>query len=86
MIVPKIRARLAARGLLGEAVKVAQDHGVTFAEIAGKRRTKKVVQARHAAWRQIHAHGFSLHEIGALWGVDHSSVWKVLQNAKKGND
>ncbi len=70
-----VRSRLEGRGLLVEALDIAKQHGATFNDVAGKRRTARVVKARHAIWMQLKSYGYSYPEVG--WpggGVHHTTV------------
>lgn len=55
---------------------------MTMYEACSPKRTKKIVEARHAAWKLLRDKGFSYPEIGSLWGVNHTSVMEALKKKR----
>lgn len=68
------------------AKAVGLEHGVTIAEMESNNRTARVVHARHAAIRQIHAEMPKLPyiEIGRMFGKDHTTVMHALGLTREG--
>ena len=73
---------LEERGLLEEVAAIVRAHYVTMYEACSPKRTKKIVEARHAAWKLLRDKGFSYPEIGSLWGVNHTSVMEALKKKR----
>ena len=42
------------------------------------RRALRAAHARHLAWAELHAAGYSYPDIGAPWGADHSTVMAAV--------
>jgi chromosomal replication initiation ATPase DnaA len=77
-----ILADLDQRDLLVDFTHIARKHGVLLAEIMGPRRAYGGVgRARRDCWRLLRERGWSYPSIGALWGVDHSSVMYGVRKA-----
>jgi chromosomal replication initiation ATPase DnaA len=77
----ELYADIVARGLLPMMQEVAAAHHVTVHAIVSSGRTKRVAEARHVVFARLRVLGFSLPEIGALMGRDHTTV---LYGLRKG--
>ncbi len=53
---------------------VCRAHGVTLADLLSKRRRGGITAARWAVARRLRSDGMSYPKIGAVLGLDHSSV------------
>jgi chromosomal replication initiation ATPase DnaA len=63
---------------------IADDYGVTLADMRGLKRTRNVTRARHAAMHYLSKRrGWSLGEIGKYFGERHHS--SVLYGVRKHN-
>lgn len=56
------------------AFEIAGKHGVTFADLAGVRRTAPICKARAEFAYEAHAKGYSYPQMGTLLHKDHSSM------------
>lgn len=62
---------------------IASEYAVSVDDIASRSRRKSISAARHVCWRAIkEVHGKSSPEIGAIWGVDHTSVLHGISCAR----
>lgn len=48
--------------------------GVSIDDIRGRSKVPVICDARHTAWALVRASGFTLQQIGAEYGVNHSTV------------
>lgn len=61
------------------AESVAHDHGLTFADLAGRSRKKHIVAARYSAIRLVRAvSSMSYPQIGRMFNRDHTTVMHAL--------
>lgn len=70
-------AAVLRRGLGSELESVCKRYAVTPEEVCSRRRTKNVARARHEFWwrlRNRDGSTFSYVEIGALFGMDHTTI------------
>ena len=74
-----LEQRLAQRGLLADMALVARRHHATLSEILGRQRYRRIVLARHAAWRDLRERGMSYPDIAWFWGVHHTTVLAACQ-------
>lgn len=59
--------------------EISARYGVTFGDIIGRRRTQRVVEARHASIRAIRLMtGASTPAIGRFFGMNHTSILHAL--------
>ena len=62
----------------------AEAAGITLEAIKGKRRTARLVTARHEAWRRmVDERGMTLSGIGRLTGHNHTSVMHGVERARE---
>lgn len=70
-----ICANLARHHAMSFVRKVCAEYGVSLHDVLVQNRTKTVVQARHRIWTIFrHTLDLSYPEIGAVFGVDHTTV------------
>lgn len=76
MSVDAVRANLRRAGVLAGVERVAEKHGVTLEDIAGKSRIRHIVAARHEAWALVRwTLGWSYPAVAIMFGgVDHTTV------------
>ncbi len=63
------------------ARQVAEESGISFAEIMSRSRVWRFSHPRQEAMRRAHCAGFSLNQIGNLWGYDHTTVMHGIKSA-----
>lgn len=74
----------AARLIMADEVRadvvraVCAETGVTLAEIIGKSRRRKVMEARHAVWVRLNAAGTIPYRLARLFSVDHTSIYNAI--------
>jgi hypothetical protein len=56
----------------------AAAEGVAEPSVMGRSRAPVIVRARHRAWRDLQARGWSLREIAIVWGCTHCAVYRAL--------
>lgn len=76
--------RLGRRNLADEAKRIAREHHVDVHHACSRIRTKSVAAARHAVWSMLRANGLSTPEIGAIFGVDPTTVGDATRDEMKG--
>lgn len=54
---------------------IAEEYTLTVAQLLGKSRESYIVEARHAAMRELRRRGYSLERIGEIMQRDHKTVW-----------
>lgn len=59
---------------------VAEQNGMTYRDMLGKRRKQKHVDARNAVIIALRKGGFSFPEIGAVLNRDHSTIMHLLKH------
>lgn len=74
-----VMERLVKRELFDEVRAIAKGYGVTVEDVTSTRRHRNTAHARHACWAWLRRKGYSLPEIGRLWGVDHTSVMTAVK-------
>lgn len=75
---------LQGRGMVNKiAEAVAAETGVGIREIYGKRRTKRVVEARQLVMFIATQHGLTTHQIGGALNRDHSTVSHAVAAEKR---
>lgn len=82
-VVPWTEA-LARRGLLEMVMVIAARHHVTVEEICGRDRHSHITAARHALWLAFKVElspAWSYPAIGAMFGVDHTTVMAGVAKA-----
>lgn len=62
------------RTWLDVARDAAHAEGVALHHVLSRSRSAPVARARHRAWAELRAHGYSYPWIGEGWGYDHTSV------------
>ncbi len=78
----EVEAELAIRRIPGGegtwldvVARWATAEGAILAEVCRPgRTTPKATRARRAAWAELHGHRYSLNEIAAPWGMNHTVV------------
>jgi len=65
---------LAERGLLADVDRICQENHVLPEEVCSDSRRKKVSATRMRLYAHLRGLGFSLPEVGALLGRDHTTV------------
>jgi chromosomal replication initiation ATPase DnaA len=78
-----LRDRLAERGLLEMAERIAREHQVTVMAMFHRRRGfAAVANARHQMMAELYATGhWSYPRLGQLFGRDHTSVMEGVKKA-----
>lgn len=75
----RVTATLAALGLLEEAEKIAREGRVPLAVLLGRCRLHRVARVRHRVWKLVSDRsGLSSVKVGAIFGVDHTTVLEAL--------
>lgn len=74
-------AWLHKHGVLGGAQEICDRHQVTLAEVFGRDRHRRIVDARHAIWTWLRGLGWSYPEIARPWGVHHTAVLRAVDGA-----
>jgi hypothetical protein len=72
----------APRSWLDLAADVAREVGVEI-RASLRSRQKTFAKARHLAWIKLRGFGYSFPEIGAGWGVDHTTVMSACGTTKR---
>jgi hypothetical protein len=63
--------------------RIANEHGITFAAMAGRSRYPRCVRARHRWWTVVKwSLALSYPETGALFGVDHTTVMNAVDHVE----
>lgn len=63
--------------------RIAAEHGITFAAMAGRSRYRTRVRARHRWWAVVKwTLALSYPETGAIFGVDHSSIINAVDHVE----
>lgn len=75
----EIRVALEERGLLETAQEIALKHRVRLEDMLGGDRHMAPSLARHAFWLELRRIAYSLPQIGALFGVHHTTVMSALR-------
>lgn len=75
--------RLGIKTWCGLAMRVARHVGVRLADICGRDRTKSIAHARHLVWAALRTAGYSLPEIAAPWGADHTTVMSAVKKIER---
>lgn len=75
--------KLAARGLLSDAERIALEHAVTRSELLGRKRTKQVSAARRKLYEHLRELGMSYPEIGWLLDRNHTTVMSGCRPPRK---
>jgi len=65
--------------------EAAERHGLTVDEIMSRNAPteRRINAARQEAWRLSERAGYTVSQIGRLWGRDHSTVAHGIRQAKK---
>lgn len=71
------------KNLVAIAVEVANSKGLTFEEMMADTRQRDVAWPRQEFMLAAHREGYSMPEIGALIGRDHTTVLHGIRAAKK---
>lgn len=72
-----VRTAFVDRGLGDIIEAICSSHAVTFEEIHGRGRTRRISQAREELWWQLRCHpgaSFSYAEIGSFFDRNHTTV------------
>ncbi len=80
---PAFLEELAERGLLDRVIATCRAHGVHLEEVHGRTRRAQYTAARVAIWAWLREMGWSLEEVGRLFGRDHSTVRDGLAYASR---
>lgn len=74
--------RLDRIALLRPLHEVCKAYNVTIEDVLRKRRFRRIVYARDACCHRMYAIGLSLHEIGKILTMDHTSVISAIRRYK----
>lgn len=61
---------------------IAAEHGMPASPVSGRSRDAEVVRARHAWWVALRSLGWSYQAIGAVVGVDHTTVLVAVRRVE----
>lgn len=79
----RVHAELTRMNLLSLVKDVASSFLVPYGVILGRGRTKRVSAARQEVWARMYECGFSLPEIGFMFGRDHTTILYGIRTATK---
>jgi DNA-directed RNA polymerase specialized sigma24 family protein len=71
------------RGLYEMAQEIALAHHCTVRELAGREKYEPLPAARTKFWEYLRGLGWSLHRIGDICGVDHTTVHYALSKGRR---
>jgi hypothetical protein len=71
------------RGLYAAAQEIALAHHCTVRELAGREKYEPLPAARTKFWQYLRDLGWSLHRIGDICGVDHTTVHYALSKGRR---
>ena len=62
---------------------VCSDAGVEAYIVMGRNRTAAICRLRELIWYRAHAEGYSLNQIGRVFGRDHTTVMHGVRNEQR---
>ncbi len=81
--------RLAIAAIRGRATirqfarNVCAEAGVSIHIVMGRNRTPAICRLRELIWYRAHAEGYSLNQIGQVFGRDHTTVMHGIRNEQR---
>lgn len=72
-----------APAALAAVMRACEEYDVAYGEVMGRSRSQRVVMARHQAMTELYFAGWSLSELGRVFGRDHTTVLSAVRKAKR---
>lgn len=79
----EIKAIMSRASVRGFVKDVAREFGLTIDTLIGRSLEPKICRVRQIIWYRAHAEGYSLPQIGKVFGRDHTTIMHGIRNEKK---